>query len=535
MREQSPPSPLTDPGDATVRMTRGQVAPPARCTVCGHGPLPAGGQCPQCGAEHASRDEAPPEDAPTEAPLLVDGRYRVESELGRGAMGVVHLARDTFLHRPVALKMIAPTWAALSPDAAASFQREAQSLASIRDQYVVQVYAFGLHGGAHFFAMEYVSGRTLRQILAEHRQHGDTIPVHRTLTILGHVAQGIDAVHAAGIVHRDVKPSNIVIEEHTGRPVLLDFGIAVHSADPAAALACGSPQYMAPEQGSAAATPATITERTDVYALGITAYEMLTGQLPFQATDRAQLLRQHARKKPPLLASLRRDLAPFDPVVARAIAKDPAERYPSGAAFAQALAAAGERWLSSTLPTLPPPPPLEASAAGEWVARSLPLPSLAPPPPSSAVELTRAGEPSRPFHVLVVDDSPVFRKFTVQATQLAFYRYEKSLRVGVLGAGSGAEALARAAELRPDLVLLDLDMPGLDGVGTLSRLRALPGGDRARVVVVSGRVSAKDRWRFAVLGVSDFVAKPIDFRALVDRIEAIARRYAEREPASLSP
>jgi serine/threonine-protein kinase len=120
----------------------------------------------------------------------------------------------------------------------------------------------------------------------------------------------------------------------------------------------------------------------------------------------------------------------------------------------------------------------------------------------------------------------------VQATQLAFYRYEKSLRVGVLGAGSGAEALARAAELRPDLVLLDLDMPGLDGVGTLSRLRALPGGDRARVVVVSGRVSAKDRWRFAVLGVSDFVAKPIDFRALVDRIEAIARRYAEREPAA---
>ena len=95
------------------------------------------------------------------------------------------------------------------------------------------------------------------------------------------------------------------------------------------------------------------------------------------------------------------------------------------------------------------------------------------------------------------------------------------------GAGSGAEALERAAAEVPDLVLLDFDMPGLDGVDTLSRLRALPGGGRTRVVVLSGRVGATDRWRFAVLGVNDFVAKPIDFRQLVDRIEAIARRFEE--------
>ncbi|APR81130.1 protein kinase [Minicystis rosea] len=563
IQHESTPEPPSSSNDATVRMARpravdsmgplsapdlGPAPPPApapKCAVCGHSPMTLDHVCVLSDSEQAAGQQV----------LVVDGRYRVESELGRGAMGVVYLARDTWLGRPVALKMIEPSWAAQSRDAASSFQREARSLASIRNQYVVQVYAFGLHGGTYFFAMEYVRGRTVRQILAEHKQNGETIPVHRTLTILGRIAQGIDAVHATGVVHRDVKPSNIAIEEHTGRPVLLDFGLAVHSDDPEAAMACGTPQYMAPEQVGLGAAAASITVRTDVYALGITAFEMLTGQLPFPTTDRAQLMRQHARKKPPALSSVRRELAPFDKIVARALAKDPDERYPSCTAFAEVLAAAGDRLISSTLPTLPPPAPEpDMGPALEWVARSLPAPSLAPYPslarggeplsqrdtphdlaggpisshtPPSAP--SRTGDTMRPVHVLVVDDSPVFRKFTVQATQLAFYRYRSRLSVVVEGAGSGREAVERAGTLRPDLVLLDFDMPGLDGLDTLSRLRAIPGGDTARVVVVSGRVSPTHRWRFAVLGVNDFVNKPIDFRQLVDRIEGIARRFDERE------
>jgi serine/threonine protein kinase len=362
--------------------------------------------------------------------------------------------------------------------------------------------------------MEYVRGRTLRKILREHREHGDAVPLHRTLTILHRIAQGIDAVHAAGIVHRDVKPSNIVIEEDTGRPVLVDFGLAVPSADPAAALAIGTPQYMAPEQAGVGVPGATVTARTDVYSLGIAAFEMLSGQLPFDSKDLAQLMRQHARKKPPLLSQIRRDLLPFDKVVARALAKDPEERYPSCTAFAEVLAASAERWVTSTLPTLPPPasddPPLSVRLFPERGS-------------SASSELPR----DRPFYALVVDDSPIFRRFTVQATQLAIFRYKKDLRVVVQGAGSGHEAIEQATMEPPDLVLLDFDMPGLDGVDTLSRLRALPGGGGARVVVLSGRVGAADRWRFAVLGVNDFVAKPIDFRQLVDRIEAIVNRYEQ--------
>jgi eukaryotic-like serine/threonine-protein kinase len=426
---------------------------------------------------------------------VIDGRYRIESELGRGGMGLVHLARDTWLDRPLAVKMIAPLWAANST-AASSFLREAKALAFVRSQFVVQVYAFGVHEGSYFLAMEYVRGRTLRQILAEHRAHRDTVSTHRALTILTRIAEGVDAVHAAAIVHRDIKPANIVIEEDTGRPVLVDFGLAVPRDDPSAALSMGTPHYMAPEQAGAGVPGSTVGVGTDVYALGCTAFEMLTGRLPFESEDQAQLIRMHSRKSPPPPSSIRKDLTPFDSVMLRALAKDPDERYPSCGAMADELAAAGEKWSTKTL-TLPPPPPRV--------------------------------EPNRPLSVLVVDDDRVFAKFAAQAVQLAFFRHRKDLRVMVKGAGSGEEAIDRAVQEPPDLVLLDFDMPGLDGVDTLSRLRALPGGDAARVVVISGRVTSSDRWRFAVLGVHDFVKKPIDFRRLVDRLEGIARRVEQRE------
>ncbi|MBK8254149.1 MAG: protein kinase [Polyangiaceae bacterium] len=481
------------------------------------------------------------------AGTMVDGRYVVENELGRGGMGIVYLARDTFLDRRVALKVIAPTWLG-DGEIAARFQREAKALASIRSQYVVQVYAFGVHASSYFFAMEYVQGRSLKQILAEHRAHGDTVPVLRSLTILSQIAQGIDAVHTAGIVHRDVKPSNIVIEEHTGRPVLVDFGLAIPGEDSAAALAIGTPQYMAPEQGGVGVPGALVSPRTDVYALGVTAFEILTGVLPFDSTDHARLMRQHGRKTPPALSSKNPDLGPFDKSIARALAKDPADRFPSCTAFAEVLAAASERYVNSILPTLPPPapgtPPTVAPPQPERPNQPKRAPTfreLTPPRPPQALRLSDAPPPpipptpgdttdssQRPFHVLVVDDSAIFRKFTVQATQLAF-RKRLARATLVQGAGSGEEAVEIANVEPPDLVLLDFDMPGLDGVGTLSKLRALPGGANARVVVLSGRVRAIDRWRFAVLGVSDFVTKPIELWRLVERIEKIAQHVEESE------
>jgi serine/threonine protein kinase/CheY-like chemotaxis protein len=700
-RDREAAAPSSSKGsDKTTRLgPRSSKRPPMRrCPQCGKGPRPEGGPCPHCGArdpdDRTVVDAAPPlgTGAAVELGTTVDGRYRVESELGRGGMGVVYLASDMWLDRQVALKMIAPTWAR-DGEIVASFLREAKALASIRSPYVVQVYAFGFHEGARFFAMEYVRGRSVKEILVEHKKHGDTIPVHRTLTILNRIAQGIDAVHAAGILHRDVKPANIVIEEETGRPVLVDFGLAVPGDDPARALAIGTPQYMAPEQGGVGVPGSSVTARIDIYALGVTAFELLTGELPFDTSDRARLMRLHARKQAPLLSSKRPELAAFDKTIARALAKDPADRYPSCTAFAEVLAAASDRWVNSTLPTLPPPPgggppskppstsrrppasrptvpdkplldvpaaprapmglpavpaggagaqaatapvggagaqpatapapvggagaqagtaPVGASGQGVTGAVGGPpqtpplgiaaVPAATPPlgqapvrgqipPPFPGVrrptppvgttglagktpssphpvfspqgisaakpissphplsqtamgaqpaggataqtsQVTQTG--GRVFHVLVVDDSPLFRKQTVQAAQIAFFR-RKNHAVAVRGAASGQEALRLAAAYPPDLVLLDFDMPGLDGVGTLSQLRELPGGHGARVVVLSGRVSAADKWRFSVLGVGDFVTKPIEMRALVERIEGIARRFEEAQRTRTAP
>lgn len=469
--------------------TCGEVIRDFGMTGLGETLLPSDGElapfCPHCGA-HA--DAVPP--------VLVDGRYQVHSELGRGGMGVVYLATDLGLQRSVALKMISPKYAD-DPEWVSGFHKEAVALASIRNPHVVQIYAFGGHEQAYFFAMEYVRGRNLRRILSEHRSHGEAVPVHRALTILAQLGEGLDAVHATGLVHRDVKPENIVIEEDTGRPVLVDFGLAVPSATTTEMFEGGTPDYMAPEQTWFAPFGSVITPRTDVYALGCVAFEMLTGRVVFEGDDQRAVVRAHVEKPARPASSVRVNLAPFDEAFERALAKSPQDRYASCPDLVRALAAAGDAWQRNekAITELPPPPP-----------------------PASSALLDA-------YRVLVVDDDPSFRRFATRAVQLAFY----GAMPRITAVDSGAAAIASAARNPPDLVLLDFDMPELDGVDTLSRLRALPGGERARVVMMSGNAGGSDRWRFSILGVNDFVDKPVDLEQLVQAISAIAVRAGWRE------
>jgi len=421
--------------------------------------------------------------------LVVGDNYRVERELGRGGMGVVYRARDIWLDRTVALKLIAPSWD--DPLAEQRLQQEAKALATLRDQHVVQVYAFGRHGSSYFFAMEYVEGRSLDAILHDYRQAGSFLPQHRAITILGRIADGLDAAHARGIVHRDVKPANIVIEEDTGRPVVIDFGLAQQRSAPKPETIEGTPVYMAPEQAGLGGEGIPVGPWSDIYALGCVAFELLTGRPPYLERDIVRLLHAHQNAPVPVASSVRPELAPFDAVITRALAKNPEGRYPSCVAFARDLVRAGSPKAMT--------------------------PSLMPPPPSAALPVESA---TRSIRVLAVDDDPAFGKFAAKAAELAMKG--RSLRIRV--ARSGQAALEAAREEPPDLVLLDLDMPDLDGVDTLSHLRALPRGDHARVVVLSGRVGPQERWKFAVLGVREFVAKPIDLRRLVDTIEGIVER-----------
>ncbi|AKT43718.1 uncharacterized protein CMC5_079530 [Chondromyces crocatus] len=439
----------------------------------------AGSHCPRCNGRRAAG-----------AKIVVDGRYSVESELGRGGMGIVYLATDEGLGRKVALKVISPALGT-DPEWVKALRKEAAALASIRSQHVVQVHAFGRHESTCFFVMEYVRGRNLRDILSEHWMHRAQIPIHRVLTIIGRLAAGLDAVHAEGIVHRDLKPDNVVIEEGSGRPVLVDFGLAVSDPTDPWAMSGGTPLYMAPEQTRLTANR-NVTPQTDVYALGCLSFEMLCGRPPFDDPVPDQVMIDQARTPPPRLSDFRPDLAGCDDVFARALAKKPGDRYETCAAFARALTASATSFGGLE--------PVDLSQASS----------------------RREHEDSTARRVLVVDDDPIFRRFATRAVQLAFYEEPPE----IVSAASGAEALVSAWSHPPHLVLLDFDMPGLDGVGTLSRLRSLPRGDQARVVVMSARLREEDRWRFSVLGVGDFVAKPIDLEQLIETISRISARAA---------
>jgi serine/threonine-protein kinase len=418
---------------------------------------------------------------------LVDGRYLIEAELGRGGMGVVYRARDVNLARAVALKVMSAELAR-DPEVGESLKQEASALAAVRSDHVVHVYAFGQHEGSYFFVMELVAGRSVEDILFDHDSHKSDLPLGTKLSILRQVAAGLDAVHGAGLLHRDVKSGNVVIEERTGRAVLVDFGLALPAERGSTEWRImGTPDYMAPEIVGGG----TITARSDLYALACMAFEMLTGRMPFEAPNPARLMTEHLTASVPRASSFRPALALLDGVLARGLAKNPDDRQASCGAFAAALVAAAEPGQTER----PPPPPAPRSDANDGSIR-----------------------------VLVVDDDPVFIKFAARAAALAFHGTRARIRT----APSGVQAIEEAKLSMPHLVLLDFDMPGLDGVATLARLRELPEGAQARIIVASASAGAADSWRFSAFGVQDFVRKPIELPALVRVIQTLAQRAGFR-------
>jgi tRNA A-37 threonylcarbamoyl transferase component Bud32 len=251
--------------------------------------------------------------------------YRIESVLGRGGMGVVYLATDLRLKRRVALKLVAPELAA---DARfrERFLREAELAASLDHSHIVPVHAAGETDGQLWIAMRYVQGTDLRSLLDE---QGPLEPA-RALGLIAQVASALDAAHAVGLVHRDVKPANVLVTEEgeAEHCYLADFGLA-RTADleigPASgAHLSGTVDYTAPEQ--IAAEPAD--QRADVYSLGCVLYECLAGEPPFRRPRAVATLFAHASEPPPSLRERRPELPEgIDAVVARALAKDPGERY----------------------------------------------------------------------------------------------------------------------------------------------------------------------------------------------------------------
>jgi putative two-component system response regulator len=407
------------------------------------------------------------------------GPYRIHERIGRGGMATVYKAVHMALDRWVAIKVL-PDYFAQDDAYQERFQQEARSVARLKHPNIVSVFDYGQQDGITYLALELVEGGTLADRL------GTPLDLAEVVRLLAPLANALDYAHGHGIVHRDIKPSNILMQKD-GTPMLADFGL-VKMADSvrkitATGIVMGTPEYMSPEQGAGE----MIGPASDRYSLAVVAYEMLTGRVPFKADTPAAVLVSHITKAMPPTRELRGELSGHvEGALRLGLAKSPGDRYPTAAMFVAALTPAA--W-----PT----------AIREETAVSKPEPS-AP---------RRTG--MRTPVVLVVDDGPANREL-IEAC-LAGVDCE------VQSAAEGLTALAMIETNAPDLVLLDVQMPGMDGYEVCRRIKASPSSRLIPVVMITSLDRTADRVQALESGADDYMSKPVERVELVARVRSALR------------
>ena len=268
----------------------------------------------------------------------VGAHYLVEGEIGRGGMAVVYRALDLRLNRLVAIKVLPPELA-FNPDVRTRFLREAQTSAQLSHPNIVPIFSVDEIEGIVFFVMALVEGESLAMRLAREPRRS----VDEVRRVLSEVADALDYAHRQGVIHRDIKPDNIIIDRASGRPMVTDFGIARAAAAESrltvTGVAVGTPAYMSPEQ---ALGEREIDGRSDIYSLGVVGYQMLAGETPFRATNTPAMLVKHVSEAPRPVRERRVDApAVLARAIERALAKRPEDRFATAAEFREALS--GER------------------------------------------------------------------------------------------------------------------------------------------------------------------------------------------------
>jgi len=407
-------------------------------------------------------------EAPELVPVLRSARdrYAVLGTIGHGASAIVLKARDLELDEVVALKVLAPS-VARDPAVVERLKREIRIARRVRHPNVARVFDLEEWDGRLCISMEYIEGHTLEQ-----RLRSGPIPWIEVVPLLMTLALTLESAHGLGVVHRDLKPANVVLDR-LGHPYILDFGIALGPGGPEPGsrdVIHGSPTYMAPERWRGIPGIAG----SDLYSLGVVAYEMLAGRPPFRADSLRVLMSQHLHAPPPPLTSIVAGLpVGLDRLVLHLLAKQPEERPASAAELQRLLRLFAPSCKLST-------------AAVTGVSRG---------------------------KVLVVDDEALIRGMLAELL--------RKRGVEVLVAKDGREGVAAAIASKPDLILLDISMPELDGVASLRAIKADPVMAGRPIVMLSGNTDPQYPEVSRGLGAVAFLNKPIN----ADVLDLVLDKY----------
>jgi len=331
------------------------------------------------------------------------GRYQIVAQLGSGGMATVYKAFQPALDRFVALKVLRPGLIE-DPEQRERFEREAKAIARLRHPNIVQVFDFDTIETQSFLVLEFVDGGTLKAKLTELGAVDQRLPRGEADRIVREVAEALDVAHSHGIVHRDVKPSNVLLSR-SGRAVMADFGIArmlAATQQTQTGVGVGTPEYMSPEQGQGG----TVDQQSDIYSLGVMAFELIVGRVPFKADTPLAVVLAHVRDPLPMPTSIDPTVGPaVEQVLLKALAKDPKERWASAGAFASALSAAIAKPLGEPQ-AAPAPAPAASAAASPAAAPAAAAAAPAQPRPAAArkpaIDATRAARSALRWQIELV-------------------------------------------------------------------------------------------------------------------------------------
>jgi serine/threonine-protein kinase len=268
---------------------------------------------------------------------VLNGRYKLLERIGSGGMSVVYKAQDLILGRLVAVKLLHESFTG-DPDFLQRFRQEAYAAAGLQHPNIVTVHDIGQDGNRHYIVMEYVEGRTLKDLIRQYNEDGQAMPISRALDLSIQISDGIGYAHRAGLVHCDVKPQNVLVTRDD-RIKVADFGIARAISEASQHIdddrVWGTPQYFSPEQASGEQP----TPSSDVYSIGVMMFELLSGRLPFTADSQAALALKHIQEQPPHVSDFNPAVPEqLDLIVNKVLAKEPAGRYRTAGQLSRILA-----------------------------------------------------------------------------------------------------------------------------------------------------------------------------------------------------